>query len=185
MCTLIPKRMKQELDVTGVHMHNGDFKLNELQLAVNKEEITRAALKECLVEGVNRKKWLIFAASIEHADHIAEMLTSMGIHCEAYHSKQPQAKLDSILEEYSTGTLRAVVNNNCLTTGFDNPGIDLLVILRPIASVGLWIQILGRGTRALYAGCYDLSLKSTQMQAIQEEARSIHWCWTLHAIQQG
>lgn len=167
MSMLVPKRMKQQLDVSGVHMQNGDFKLNELQLAVDKEEITRAALQEALQYGADRKKWLIFASGIEHADHIAQMLNEMGISCEAFHSKISEQKRDQILLDFELGNLRAVVNNDCLTTGFDNPAIDLLIILRPTTSVGLWIQILGRGTRALYAPGYDLSTQNSRLAAIK------------------
>src|SRR5690606_13490631 len=41
----------------------------------------------------------------------------------------------------------AVVNYNILTTGFDFPEIDCILVLRPTASPGLWVQMLGRGTR--------------------------------------
>ena len=34
-----------------------------------------------------------------------------------------------------------------LTTGFDVPGIDMLVMLRPTLSTGLYVQMVGRGTR--------------------------------------
>jgi DNA repair protein RadD len=36
---------------------------------------------------------------------------------------------------------------NVLTTGFDAPGIDLLAMLRPTKSKGLYVQMTGRGTR--------------------------------------
>ena len=34
-----------------------------------------------------------------------------------------------------------------LTTGFDAPGTDLIALLRPTKSVGLYVQMVGRGTR--------------------------------------
>ena len=34
-----------------------------------------------------------------------------------------------------------------LTTGFDFPAIDMIGVLRPTTSTGLWVQMLGRGTR--------------------------------------
>jgi DNA repair protein RadD len=43
--------------------------------------------------------------------------------------------------------LRAIVNKDILTTGFDHPPIDLIGMLRPTMSTGLWVQMLGRGTR--------------------------------------
>jgi DNA repair protein RadD len=43
--------------------------------------------------------------------------------------------------------LRCVTNANVLTTGFDAPGTDLIALLRPTKSVGLYVQMVGRGTR--------------------------------------
>ena len=43
--------------------------------------------------------------------------------------------------------LRCLTNANVLTTGFDAPGTDLIALLRPTKSVGLYVQMVGRGTR--------------------------------------
>jgi DNA repair protein RadD len=166
MSPLVPKRMKQYLDTSGVHMLGGDYKLSELQLAVDKESITRAALLEAIKYGKDRKKWLIFAAGVEHAEHIAQELTTLGIKCEAVHSKMADKERDRILDDFCNGDLRAVSNNSVLTTGFDNPAIDMIICLRPTTSVGLWVQLLGRGTRALYAPGYDLSTQESRLAAI-------------------
>jgi len=40
-----------------------------------------------------------------------------------------------------------MVNVGVLTTGFDFPEIDLIIMLRPTNSPVLWVQMLGRGTR--------------------------------------
>ena len=51
---LIPKKTQTQIDLTGVHKSGGDFKLNELQGAVDKEEITRNALLEMIEYGQDR-----------------------------------------------------------------------------------------------------------------------------------
>ena len=144
---LIPKKTELLLDVSGVHKSGGEFKANELQLAVDKDAITYEALTETLQLGVDRNHWLIFASGVEHANNIASMLTTMGVECKAVHSKMSDAERDSIIAEFKAGKIRAVVNNNVLTTGFDFPAIDLIVMLRPTSSTVLWVQMLGRGTR--------------------------------------
>lgn len=147
LAPLIPKKTELLLDVSGVHKVGGEFKANELQLAVDKDAITYQALQETLQLGVDRNHWLIFASGVEHANNIATMLTTMGVECKAVHSKMSDGERDGILEEFKSGRLRAVVNNNVLTTGFDFPAIDLIVMLRPTSSTVLWVQMLGRGTR--------------------------------------
>jgi DNA repair protein RadD len=166
---LIPKRTKTLLSVDGVHMRGGEFIESELQTAVDKDEITYEALKEAMELGYERRKWLIFAAGTEHADHIAEMLNSLGVSTGVVHSKTEGR--DETLRSYDRGELRAVVNCNCLTTGFDQPDIDMIICLRPTASAVLWCQLLGRGTRPFFAKGYDLNTIDGRLAAIKASVK--------------
>lgn len=147
LAPLVPRQTKQMLDTDGIHMRGGEFVQSELQHAVDKYEITHAALRETLELAHDRKHWLIFASGVEHACNIADMLNDMGIPTVAIHSKMGDAQRDQAILDFKAGKYRAAVNNNVLTTGFDFPGIDLIVVLRPTASTVLWVQMLGRGTR--------------------------------------
>ncbi len=148
LAPLVPKNTKLALDVDGVHMRAGDFNANELQIAVDKYEITKAALSEAFSVASDRRHWLIFASGVDHAEHISEIMeTTFGVLCPAVHSKMPSSQRDEAIEGFKNGKYRAIVNNNILTTGFDSPWVDCIVCLRPTASVVLWVQMLGRGTR--------------------------------------
>lgn len=149
LAPLIPKPMKTLLNVDGVHSKMGEFKLDELQAAVNIDRITEAALREAIELGHDRKHWLIFAAGVEHADSICNILNHLGVSCVSVHSKLAggDKERDDNIELFKRGHVRAVVNNNVLTTGFDMPGIDMILVLRPTMSSVLWVQMLGRGTR--------------------------------------
>lgn len=179
LCPLIPKQMKVELDVSGVRTVSGDYNLQDLQAACDKESITRAALEEMIELGTDRKSWLIFTSGIEHAEHVAAMLGQMGISAIAIHSKSSNEFRDSGVEMFKKNQIRALVNNGCFTTGFDFSGIDLIGILRPTQSPGLWVQMLGRGTRPIWPdsnnraqwenwGAYDLSTNEGRLACIAE-----------------
>jgi len=144
---LIPKRTSTEIDVSAVGLARGDFNSKQLQAAVDKDEITYAAVKETVEQGYDRKCWLVFATGVDNAEHIASMLDSFGIPAAACHSKLKAKENDIRIQAFKNGELRALVNNNKLTTGFDHPPIDLIAMLRPTLSPGLWVQMLGRGTR--------------------------------------
>lgn len=152
LAPLYPKRTMTQLDVSEVGTANGDFKQNALQAAVDQQDVTSKALMELCEAGWNRKSWLIFASGVEHAEHVAEMLCSFGIPTAAVHSKIKAKERDRRIADFKSGKLRCVVNNNVLTTGFDHPPIDLIGMLRPTISPGLWVQMLGRGTRPWTGG---------------------------------
>lgn len=147
LAPLIPRQTKMMLDIEGVHMRGGELIASELQHAVDKYEVTQAALRETLELAYDRQHWLIFASGVEHACNIADMLNDMGVPTVAIHSKMGDAQRDQAILDFKAGKYRAAVNNNVLTTGFDFPAIDLIVVLRPTASTVLWVQMLGRGTR--------------------------------------
>lgn len=147
---LIPKKTRLLLDTTGVHLVGGEFNSKELQTAVDKDEITFSAIKEAIELGQDRKHWLCFASGIKHAIHIADTLNMMGISAVAIHSKMSTKERDAAIEGFKQGKYRCAVNQNILTTGFDFPEIDMIIVLRPTQSVVLWIQMLGRGTRPAF-----------------------------------
>jgi DNA repair protein RadD len=130
-----------------VHIRGGDFAQKELQEAVDKDAVTEMAVQEIMWYGKERKHWLVFGAGVEHATHIAACFERHGIPAAAVHSDCSDEERTSILARFKSGELRAVVNNNILTTGFDFPEIDLIGVLRPTQSAVLWVQMLGRGTR--------------------------------------
>lgn len=147
LCPLISRKTDVELDVSDVHLSGGEFIPKELQDRIDRHPITAAALKETLQKSGDRKHWLVFAAGIEHAGHIADMLNMMGVPATVVHGELSKAERELRISLFRAGVYRAVVNNNVLTTGFDFPGIDLIVMLRPTFSPGLWVQMLGRGMR--------------------------------------
>jgi DNA repair protein RadD len=48
---------------------------------------------------------------------------------------------------FKMGAYQALVNCSILTTGFDHPATDAVVMLRPTLSPGLYVQMVGRGLR--------------------------------------
>lgn len=147
---LTTKRTELEMDISGIKLIGGDFNEKQLSERFDRSAVTNAAIKEILAAGVNRKKWLIFAIDIDHAEHIAEVLIRNGIPTVPVHSKMKDSGFDrdASLDGFNnTDKYRCVVNVNILTTGFDNPNIDLIAMLRPTSSPVLHVQTLGRGSR--------------------------------------
>ncbi|MBX9760660.1 MAG: DEAD/DEAH box helicase [Beijerinckiaceae bacterium] len=144
---LLSKGMRTEIDVSGVARQGGEFKAGSLEAAADKDAITQAAVREIIEYGRDRRSWLVFATSVKHAFHLRDAFRQHGISCEAVSGETPKAERDSILGAFKAGRIRCVTNCSVLTTGFDAPGIDLLALLRPTLSTGLYVQMVGRGTR--------------------------------------
>jgi len=164
---LIPKPTETEYDISAVRISStGDYNLNELQATVDKDTLTRQAVAEMIAKGANREHWLIFAAGIQHAEHVTQILVENGISASCVHSKTCESDRDEAVRAFKAGEFQALVNNGVFTTGFDYPGIDLIGVLRHTTSPGLWVQMLGRGTRPVWMPDYDLSTKEGRLACI-------------------
>lgn len=146
LCNLKTKATNIELDADGIHLKAGDFAKDEMSKAFDRKAITDKAVDEIISSGKNYKKWLVFAIDIEHAEHIAETMSNKGIPTMIIHSKM-EFDRDTVIRAYKSGMFRCIVNVNVLTTGFDDPSIDLIALLRPTQSPVIHVQTIGRGLR--------------------------------------
>lgn len=147
LCPLVSKAGKTRADLSGLHTRGGEFIPAELADRMDKWELIDGACREIISYGHDRKSWLLFCSGVQHAEHVAQCLQGYGVRAAMICGDTPAAQRDAILEAFKRGEIQAVTNADVLTTGFDHPGISLIAMLRPTKSVGLYIQILGRGLR--------------------------------------
>lgn len=144
---LVSKQPATRLDVSKVGTRAGDFIQRDLAAAVDQEAITRAAVTEIIAHGRERKSWLAFCSGVEHARHVAEEFARQGIICSTIFGDTPKEERDAIIAAFKRGEIRALASMGVLTTGFNAPAVDLIALLRPTKSAGLYVQMVGRGTR--------------------------------------
>jgi DNA repair protein RadD len=144
---LVSKQPATRLDVSKVGTRAGDYIQRDLAAAVDTEAITRAAVTEIIAHGRDRKSWLAFCSGVEHARHVAEEFAHQGITCRTIFGDTPKEERDAIIAAFKRGEIRALASMGVLTTGFNAPAVDLIALLRPTKSAGLYVQMVGRGTR--------------------------------------
>lgn len=136
-----------QIDLSEVSILGGEYNQKEAAAKFDKFELVQDMTREICEKGHDRKSWLIFASSIEHAEHFAGMFQSFGVSAAASHSKLKAKENDDRIAAFKSGEIRALVNMGKFTTGFDHPGIDLIGMCRKTMSASLWVQMAGRGTR--------------------------------------
>ena len=144
---LVSKQPATRLDVSKVGTRAGDFIARDLAAAVDRQATTRAAVTEIMDHGKDRKSWLAFCSGVDHARHVAEEFQRRGITCRTIFGDTPKDERDAIIAAFKRGDIRALASMGVLTTGFNAPGVDLIALLRPTQSAGLYVQMVGRGTR--------------------------------------
>ena len=151
---------RAEANLDGLHIRGGEFIGDEIAAAMDTEQLVSAACREIADLTRNRKSVLIFTSGVDHCRHVAAKITEYtGKECAIVTGNTPDLVRDEIIRRFKGevvaddlfGTpkppLKFLCNVNVLTTGFDAPNTDCIVLLRPTNSAGLLIQMVGRGTR--------------------------------------
>ncbi len=129
-----------------LHTHDGDFKLDELEVAVDtperNERIVTAYLKHC-----NGRQALCFAVTVAHAQHLAETFTTLGVPASVVSGETPPEERKRVLHDYERGTVQVLCNCGVLLEGYDTPQTSCILMARPTKSRALYTQAIGRGTR--------------------------------------
>lgn len=148
---LVPLSSKAptSFDLSGLKLRGGEFIDEELQKVVDSQENNAIACDRIIDIGLSqgRKCWLIFCVGVAHAEKIYNLMTQKGIASGLILGETEKAIRTKLINKAKEGQLRCLINANVLTTGFDAPIIDMIVLLRPTMSTGLYVQSLGRGMR--------------------------------------
>lgn len=93
--------------------------------------------------GVKRKGILVFTRFLKEAERLTWSIPGTAI----VSGETPKKERERILEAFKSGEIPVVANVGVLTTGFDYPELDTIVMARPTMSLALWYQIVGRAIR--------------------------------------
>ena len=134
-------------NLSGIKTKIGDWDINELDFRFNKPEIVNkivSATKDILK---NRDKTIVFCINISHAEAICKAYQKVGLKSEVTHSNISKENQKKIVDKFKNGDTKVLVSVDQLTTGFDVPQTDTIVIARPTQSQNLYKQIVGRALR--------------------------------------
>jgi DNA repair protein RadD len=146
-----------KVDTRELHVRGGEFVADEVERLMDGDGLVESACAEIVEFAKDRQACLIFAAGVQHGQHVARVLQDRhGLECGFITGATPAAERDEVLARFRSATdnslfprppLRFVVNVQVMTVGVDVPRIDTIAILRPTMSPGLLVQMVGRGFR--------------------------------------
>ncbi len=159
------------LDFSGVRTTAGD--LNGADLAkVMEYEKNLHGIADPTLEIIGDRRALVFAASVAHAERLADIFNRHRPGAADWVcGKTDKEDRRRILSEFSAGRLRIVVNVGVLTEGFDDPGVEVIVMGRPTKSRSLYAQMVGRATRPLPGLVDGLETAAARASAISTSAK--------------
>ena len=136
---------------------DGDYQQKELNEVMDvKPSLERLCLT--IKEYVSGKKGIVYAISIQHAEHIAEFYRENGIKAVAISSKTPSSLRKELIERFKSSSLLSSLNStsdeievlvsvDLFSEGFDCPDVEFIQLARPTLSLAKYMQMVGRGLR--------------------------------------
>ena len=136
---------------------DGDYQQKELNEVMDvKPSLERLCLT--IKEYVPGKKGIVYAISIQHAEHIAEFYRENGIKAVAISSQTPLAERQELIERFKSSSLSSSLNStsddievlvsvDLFSEGFDCPDVEFIQLARPTLSLAKYMQMVGRGLR--------------------------------------
>lgn len=136
------------LDFSHVKTIAGDLNQGELASIMEQEKVLHGVVTPTL-EIAGKRKTLVFASSVAHAERMSEIFNRHGVRSAIVHGGTFKDERRRILRAYADGNIQVLCNCGVAVEGFDCPGIEVVVIARPTKSRALYTQMVGRGTRTL------------------------------------
>lgn len=140
-------RQKAQIDTSNVGIRAGDFIASQLEVAALDPEVVSAICDRIVEAGQDRKGWLIFGCTVKHCEVLAKELNERGYEGCGIFGDTEKRDRDRAIADFKAQRLRFLVSQGVLTTGFNARHVDLIALARPTKSTGLYVQMIGRGTR--------------------------------------
>lgn len=119
-----------------------EYTEDSVQRAYNANGGTQG-ITDTLDKHPERKHVLAFVPSVQDAIDLSQRYPNSGV----IYGEQDKREREQTVARFRSGEIRVLFNVRVLSTGFDFTGIDCIVLGISTASIALYYQIIGRGTR--------------------------------------
>jgi DNA repair protein RadD len=147
---LVPYRLyaptAAQADLSGVKTQAGDYQIDQLAERMDKPRLVADVVSTWHRLGDNRQT-VVFATNVGHSRHLCEEFVRSGVVAEHIDGDTPIEERESTLARFRSGQVRVLTNCGVMTEGTDVPIIGTISLARPTKSLGLYLQMVGRGFR--------------------------------------
>jgi superfamily II DNA or RNA helicase len=159
------------LDFSKCRTTAGDLNGADLADVMEKEEMLQRIAGPS-IDIIGEKRAIVFTASVAHAEKLCEIFNRhrcgmAGWVC----GKTNKEERRKLLSDFAIGNVQVVCNCGVLTEGFDDPGVEVIIMGRPTKSRSLYSQMIGRSTRPLPGVVDGPEIPDLRKAAIAESAK--------------
>jgi len=133
----------------------GDFSRNKMRAESKRSKIVGDVVKnyQRLAAG---KRAICFATDVETSGEIAQQFKDAGISAVSISAKTPSDVRAHYIREFRENKIQILVNVDLFGEGFDCPAVEVVIMARPTASLGVYLQQFGRALRLMPGKLFGL-----------------------------
>ena len=137
---------ENQIDLSAVGTVAGDYDERALKNACDRPELVQRIVEEWL-RLVPDKRTIAFGVDVEHARHVAEAFNRAGIIAAVVNGETPIKERHQLYAKLREGQITVLTSCNVISIGFDEPSVEVGLLLRPTKSRALHHQQIGRVMR--------------------------------------
>ena len=137
---------QESVDMTGVDTVRGDYDKKEMANRFGDSGITMGVV-ENYQKYCSGKKAIVFNVNVELSKEMCEKFKDAGIKAAHLDGATKDKERERVVKAFSKGEYDVLCNVMLFTEGFDVPDTEVVILNRATKSLGVFVQMVGRGLR--------------------------------------
>lgn len=125
---------------------DGEYQEKDLKIACDRPELVNRAVLEWL-RLTPGKRTIAFCVDVDHANRLADEFRRFGVAAATVDGSTPINERNTLYQDLASGKLLVLTSCNVVSIGFDEPSVEVGMLLRPTQSEALHFQQVGRVMR--------------------------------------
>lgn len=137
-----------DIDLKGVKQKGEDYDTTQMAQKYSENKVYDGVIQNYKRICPNTKA-ILFASNVQSSKEITLMLNFAGIPAKHLDGSMVDSERKEVLAWFKNIDNGVLCNIGVLTTGFDEPSIEVVILYRATRSLALFLQMVGRGSRVI------------------------------------
>ena len=146
LCQAAVRKPLEEDVIQGGRRIAAEYNMADIERVNAHRVMTVSALTFWQKHAAGRQT-IAYTVTVSHANNLAAVFNDAGIPARVITNGTPESERSETLESFKNGTIKALINVEIFTEGFDLPDASCVMLARPTLSQSLYLQMVGRGLR--------------------------------------
>ncbi len=133
-------------DLSGLAKRAGDYKAEQVEERMVQQGVLYAAVSN-YQRYAEKRQAIAFCVSLKHGSEVCSAFSKAGIPAAMVEGTLTAHERADRLNRFKSGEIQVLVSVDLISEGFDVPACDCAILLRPTASLSVYLQQVGRALR--------------------------------------